>query len=123
MIKKIKILIRDIRGAWKRATKRYDDSLSWELGYYSIEQMKYGLDYFLKDAPKIVDLTYHHITYRDKEYTLEELLKLFQQITDYVYHNFDEVRWTSDKNFEKIFFENLDAYYELHKLLLFYLWW
>ena len=120
---KIRCKLRDIKYAWQRLTKGYDRSLSWDLGYNSIKQMKIGLDYYLQDAPKIVDLSYHKIKYRGKEYTLEQLLKIFQQITDYVYFNYYDYTWSTDNKYKKIFEDNLAAYMELYNLLLFYLWW
>lgn len=114
---------RETKHAWQRLTKGYDKSLSWDLGYSSIEQMKIGLDYYLQDAPKIIDLSYHKIEYRGTTYTLEQLLKIFQQIATYIYLNYYDYTWSTDTKYKKIFEDNLAAYMELYNLLLFYLWW
>lgn len=120
---KFRIMIRSIKHAWQRLTKGYDRSLSWDLGYSSIEQMKIGLDYFLEDAPKIIDLSYHKIEYRGKIYDLYTLLKIFHNITNYIYNNYYDYAWSTDKEFNKIFKDNLASYMELYNILLFYLWW
>lgn len=115
-MKKIKQIKRNIKFAWQRLTRDYDDSISWDLGFESIKHMRNGLKLYLRDAPKVVDLEYHKIEYLGHEFSLLTWLKVFLDIcNDLVdsYYDFDDQKCIT----------LLEQYMICYKKLMFYLWW
>ena len=121
--KKKHILPQSVRYALQRVIKGYDSSLSWNLGYNSIKQMKIGLEQLINEGGQIVDFTFHKISYRGQVYSLLDLLKVFLNVTTYICDNYYEYMWSNDDEFQTKFINNLSAYMELYSILLFYLWW
>lgn len=60
----------------------------WDLDYSFIKWLNSHLKVYLKDASTVVDLSFYKFTFEGFEYTLEELIKLLIETTDYLIDHF-----------------------------------
>lgn len=82
----------------KTVQKRRIRRECWDLDYSFYEWLRQHLPVYLKDAGKIVDLSFHKFTYKGKEWTQEELIKYliqrleFMRGLDYIDDGYEEIR-------------------------------
>lgn len=112
----MKKTIMKIKNRWVRKKGVFDSELTWDLGYYSLEFMRDGLQKYLEVAPKIIDLEYHKIKYKNKIYTQKELMEIM----------YEKCRILCDKWYDYSddeLYKTLDEYMTLYKKLIGYMWW
>lgn len=87
----------------------------WNLDHAWLKWMREHLKVYLHDASKIVDLTYNKFTYKDKEYTQEEVIKHMIALLE---RNRHRDVWDGDA-----YLNDIDELLDLWKLVFHAMWW
>ena len=94
----------------KRKLRRECYNLNWEFVKWINEHCKV----YLKDASKIIDLTFHKFTYEGVEYTQEEVIKMMISLSDNLLKSDD---WSIQ------YYKDRDKLLDLWKLVIGAMWW
>lgn len=87
----------------------------WDLDYSFIKWLNKHLKVYLKDASTMVDLSFHKFKFEGFEYTLEELIKLLIETTDYLIDHF----YDTSEGIEVDYDRALSIWSLIHQ----HLWW
>lgn len=85
----------------------------WSLDYAFIQWLNEHCKVYLKDASKVVDLTFHKFTYEGVEYTQEEIIKMMISLSDNLLKNYWSILDYKDR----------DKLLDLWKLVIGAMWW
>ena len=103
----------------KKKERKIKSKECWNLDYELIKWLNEHLKIYKSDALKNVDLTFHKIKYRNKEYTQLEIIDLLIKYTDYMV---DEETYYSKDNYKKIN-KYKNRIYELMREIHWFMWW
>mgnify|MGYP007069856396 CR=1 FL=1 len=106
---------------WKKERKLYgfDSRETWNLDTVFAEWLYTRCTMYLEEADKIVNLEYHKVTYKDKEYTQKEAIEKIRKWALYYVKN----KYSVDSEKEKKAYEKLIKASELWALIVPYMWW
>ena len=103
----------------QRQTYGFDERKTWNLDYSKRHDLYEELMMYKETGGKVVDLSYHTFTYKDKEYTQEELIDKMLEglILDFKLDDFDK------KREEPEIAEKINDVWYIYALIEHVLWW
>ena len=92
----------------------YDCNTDWNLNVEFVYWLRYWMQEYLKEAGKMVDLTYHEFEYKGREYTQEQVIKeIIRQCDKFI----DNDPYIEEDE------EAVDAIFALFRLVFTAMWW
>lgn len=92
----------------------------WSLDYYLVKWVNEHIKVYRKEANEMVDLEFYKFKYKEKSYTMLELIDTLIIITNDLLNNY----YICSKGYDIDRLNNLkDQMYDILKLIHFELWW
>lgn len=103
----------------KKKEKKILKKECWNLDYQLVKWLNEHLKVYLEDASKMVDLEFHMVKIKNKNYKMGDAIKRLIEITEFMANENSYYEWNDVEKLE----DYKNEMYDILKAIHFYLWW